>query len=144
MSSIIMVINTTRICIICGQGLLFFLFPVLGYIADVCLSRYRTIKTSVVLLVISGTLAVVLAGSGSVVSALVHISESDWPWYEAIGILVCACVFIVAVLGVGLFEANAIQFGLDQLLEAPTSKLEAPTSKPSSTGITGVTMLVVW
>ena len=71
-----MVINTTRICIIFIQGLLFFLFPVLGYIADVCLSRYRTIKTSVVLLVISGTLAVVLAGSGSVVSALVHIMGS--------------------------------------------------------------------
>ena len=27
--------------------------------------------------------------------------------------------------GVGLFEANAIQFGLDQLLEAPTPKLIA-------------------
>ena len=99
------------------------MYPVLGYIADVHLSRYRTIMTSVVLLVVSGAMAMVLAGSGSVVSALVHISESDWPWYEAIGILVCVCVFIVAVLGVGLFEANAIQFGLDQLLEAPTPKL---------------------
>ena len=27
--------------------------------------------------------------------------------------------------GVGLFEANALQFGLDQLLEAPTPKLIA-------------------
>ena len=40
-----------------------------------------------------------------------------------------------------MFQANAIQFGLDQLLEAPTTKLEAPTSKPSSTGTTGVRML---
>ena len=62
--------NTTRTGIICTQGLLFFLYPMLGYIADVCLSRYRTIKTSVVLLVVSGTLAVVLAGSESVVNAL--------------------------------------------------------------------------
>ena len=29
----------------------------------------------------------------------------------------------MAITGVGLFEANAIQFGLDQLLEAPTPKL---------------------
>ena len=27
------------------------------------------------------------------------------------------------MVGLGLFQANAIQFGLDQLLEAPTPKL---------------------
>ena len=32
---------------------------------------------------------------------------------------------IVITTGVGLFEANALQFGLDQLLEAPTPKLIA-------------------
>ena len=34
---------------------------------------------------------------------------------------------IIALIttGVGLFEANALQFGLDQLLEAPTPKLIA-------------------
>ena len=32
---------------------------------------------------------------------------------------------IVITTGVGLFEANALQFGLDQLLEAPTLKLIA-------------------
>ena len=32
---------------------------------------------------------------------------------------------ILVTTGVGLFEANAIQFGLDQLLEAPTPKLIA-------------------
>ena len=31
----------------------------------------------------------------------------------------------LTVIGTGLFEANAIQFGLDQLLEAPTPKLIA-------------------
>ena len=77
------------------------MYPVLGYIADVHLSRYRTIMTSVVLLVVSDTMAVVLAGSGSAISTLVFMSRSRWPWYEAIiGILVGACVFIVAVLGV--------------------------------------------
>ena len=32
---------------------------------------------------------------------------------------------ILITTGVGLFEANALQFGLDQLLEAPTPKLIA-------------------
>ena len=34
-------------------------------------------------------------------------------------------LIVVIITGVGLFEANAIQFGLDQLLEAPTPKLIA-------------------
>ena len=34
------------------------------------------------------------------------------------------CLFAIGgTIGIGLFEANAIQFGLDQLLEAPTPKL---------------------
>ena len=40
------------------------------------------------------------------------------------------------IIGLGLFEANTIQFGLDQLPEAPTQKLS-----PSSTGTTGVSTL---
>ena len=46
----------------------------------------------------------------------------------------------LSTTGVGLFEANAIQFGLDQLLEAPTPKLILP----SSTGTTGLKMLWNW
>ena len=34
-------------------------------------------------------------------------------------------MFLVYSVGLGLFQANAIQFGLDQLLEAPTPKLIA-------------------
>ena len=34
-------------------------------------------------------------------------------------------VLLVYIIGLGLFQANAIQFGLDQLLEAPTPKLIA-------------------
>ena len=34
-------------------------------------------------------------------------------------------IIVVIITGLGLFEANAIQFGLDQLLEAPTPKLIA-------------------
>ena len=37
-------------------------------------------------------------------------------------------VLVVYVVGLALFQANAIQFGLDQLLEAPTSKLMEDTA----------------
>ena len=39
-------------------------------------------------------------------------------------------VIIVYFIGLGFFQANAIQFGLDQLLEAGLDQLlEAPTPK---------------
>ena len=37
--------------------------------------------------------------------------------------VVTIILFLVYTVGLGLFQANAIQFGLDQLLEAPTPKL---------------------
>ena len=43
-----------------------------------------------------------------------------------ISIISCSIPLIALITtGVGLFEANALQFGLDQLLEAPTPKLIA-------------------
>ena len=39
--------------------------------------------------------------------------------------VVAIILFLVYIVGLGLFQANAIQFGLDQLLEAPTPKLIA-------------------
>ena len=37
--------------------------------------------------------------------------------------VISAVIFIVYIIGLGFFQANAIQFGLDQLIEAPTPKL---------------------
>ena len=39
------------------------------------------------------------------------------------GYLLVVLFGVAITVGIGLFEANAIQFGLDQLLEAPTPKL---------------------
>ena len=110
-------------------GLLYLSYPLLGYIADVCLTRYRTIKCSFVFLIVGCTIGglfyltsvfVTLTEKFQIVklSAIVH----DNLYTQAIPILLIG-TFITT--GVGLFEANAIQFGLDQLLEAPTPKLIA-------------------
>ena len=42
---------------------------------------------------------------------------------KAIGVLLIVLLGVAITVGISLFEANAIQFGLDQLLEAPTPKL---------------------
>ena len=110
-------------------GLLYLSYPLLGYIADVCLTRYRTIKCSFVFMIVGCTIGGLFYLASVIViltekfqkeklSAIVH----DNLYTQAIPILLIG-TFITT--GVGLFEANAIQFGLDQLLEAPTPKLIA-------------------
>ena len=37
-------------------GLLFLSYPLLGYIADVCLTRYRTLKCSLIFLIVGGAI----------------------------------------------------------------------------------------
>ena len=105
---------TARIGTITLQGLTYLCYPLLGYLADVYLTRYRALKCGWIILI------------GSVL-------------YFTIGVFTCTVDhnlyllrsllgipgFCLIIIGTGLFEANAIQFGLDQLLEAPTPKLIA-------------------
>ena len=111
-------------------GLLFLSYPLLGYIADVCLTRYRTLKCSLVFLIVGSTIGLILL----LVSFFINIIEilekrslfNDEKTYNAILLIIFGIPLIVLITtGVGLFEANALQFGLDQLLEAPTPKLIA-------------------
>ena len=95
------------------QGLIFLVYPLLGHLADVYLTRYRTLNCGL----ITGGITLFLGVLVTAISQL-HIVIGKEEIY-AIG-----CLFALGVtIGIGLFEANAIQFGLDQLLEAPTPKV---------------------
>ena len=108
-------------------GLLFLSYPLLGYIADVCLTRYRTIKCSLIFLIVGCTTLLLL----SIIKMIVILFEifpskhSPSEYSNMITVVAISIAGILVTTGVGLFEANAIQFGLDQLLEAPTPKLIA-------------------
>ena len=108
-------------------GLLFLSYPLLGYIADVCLTRYRTLKCSFIFLIVGCTIALLLIFVPSFVSIIEMFERKSL--YKSnnniIFIIFGIPVLALITTGVGLFEANAIQFGLDQLLEAPTPKLIA-------------------
>ena len=99
-------------------GLLFLSYPLLGYIADVCLTRYRTIKCSLIFLTIGCVIGVLTASSATILQIIFHDAN-------IVSIVRVSITGVLVITGVGLFEANAIQFGLDQLLEAPTPKLIA-------------------
>ena len=116
--------SNTKIATIVFLGLSFLSYPLLGYIADVCLTRYRTIKCSLIFLIVGCTI-VLLTYFVTIIASLIEkrFIDKNMNIYSKLipeGILIA---FITT--GVGLFEANAIQFGLDQLLEAPTPKLIA-------------------
>ena len=120
-----------KIIFFAALGILFLSYPLLGYIADVCLTRYRTLKYSFIFLIVGCTVGLLLLFLNI---AAILLSPGQKELFEEtknqaiiFGIVVVATsiLFILVTTGVGLFEANALQFGLDQLLEAPTTKLIA-------------------
>ena len=111
---------STRLSSLIGLGLLFLLYPLVGHLTDVYLTRYRSLKWSFGIIILGICLVVVYLVS------LIATSAGYWSSHHSqkkdIGLVV---LFFVFSIGLGLFKANAIQFGLDQLLEAPTPKLIA-------------------
>ena len=114
-------VTPARIPIIVGQGVLLLVYPLLGHLADVYLTRYRALKSSLIILTIISFAGLVYEGIDAAASIFENINifhKSPTGALQAIG----GTMYLISL---GLFEANIIQFGLDQLLEAPTPKLIA-------------------
>ena len=105
-------------------GLLFLSYPLLGYIADVCLTRYRTIRCSLIIQIVGCTIGLLILFV-TIIASLIEKRIIDRSIITYSTLIPEGLLIAFITTGVGLFEANAIQFGLDQLLEAPTPKLIA-------------------
>ena len=102
-------------------GLLFLLYPLMGHLTDVYLTRYRSLKWSfgfLILVACMGTIYVGLIIAISIIEKFQNFQPNN-----AYSFVINIIIFLVYIVGLALFQANAIQFGLDQLLEAPTPKL---------------------
>ena len=110
-----------RIPILVGQGVLLLVYPLLGHLADVYLTRYRVLKASLIILTIFSICTIVYEG----IDAAFSVSETIKIFHRSPTGIIRITGGIIYIIGLGLFEANIIQFGLDQLLEAPTPKLIA-------------------
>ena len=97
-----------------GTTVLTCFFPVAGILADIKYGRYKTVVTSLSIVLLA---AVLVAGVG----AILYFSALFW-WSRGIGV---ACGVLggmaVIMLYVGLigFTANVVQFGMDQLHDSP-------------------------
>ena len=99
-----------------------FLYPLSGFIADVKYGRFRVMVASMCFIVIS-----LLFMSGAISIYLVHpYTRIPFPWSNAkTGLFFVLVVLYGMLFGAGLicYYANFVQFGLDQLLEAPSEYL---------------------
>ena len=112
---------SVRISAIVVQGVLFLVYPLLGHLADVYLTRYRALKSSLIILTIISFVSFVYEG----IDAAATIVGKIEIFHASPTAVLAAIAILIYMTGIGLFEANIIQFGLDQLLEAPTPKLIA-------------------
>ena len=98
-------------------GLIFMLYPIGGLIADLRYGRYKVIKLS---LINNWFGAIIVSVLGILVS--VELYRESHPLrlaYTVAGFL----FMMLFVLGIGVFQSNAVQFGLDQLLDASSEEL---------------------
>ena len=101
-----------------SQALLTLFYPFGGFIADVCIGRFKLLLTSLWLTSIAW-----LAMSVGI-AVLYYLNIKPTGGVEISFVVVVGLVIgVVLYVGLAGFEANVVQFGTDQLLEAPGEEL---------------------
>ena len=105
------IINGHSFCslILAGVG---FIPPIAGWLADVQFGRYKVIKWSIWVMWI----ALVIATVSSVVADFTDR-------YEKFDMYIFKCLYFIVVIGLGGYQVNIIQFGIDQLNDASTDEI---------------------
>ena len=80
------------------------------------------IRVSVVILIVIIFLALVVGATTFIVSHFDHRLLNGVTWYSFVMISIPLTINTAAV---AMFEANVIQFGMDQMLEASSAQLSA-------------------
>ena len=104
--------RTPSVLLLVSQGLAYLLYPLLGWLADVRFTRYKFVRSSFVLMLIGCCVLVPFI----IVNLLAHGQYIEL--YVVGGLSLVACLFAL-----GMFEATAVQFGMDQMLEDSSDKL---------------------
>ena len=99
------------------KGVSYLFYPLCGWIAEVFFTRFRMIKWSFIAMLIS-SIMISISGILFIVTTKAFVFKS-YPVYSGM-------VFIMTGLfGLGIYEANAIQFGMDQMLESSSEQLSS-------------------
>jgi peptide/histidine transporter 3/4 len=85
------------------------LYPVFGFMADVCCGRYWTVTVSVCIMTAGLLLTTILAP--------LYVEFKGVDGINPLIITLMVVTFLMTKVGVAAFEANVVQFGLDQLMD---------------------------
>ena len=98
----------------------YLLYPLLGWLSDVYFTRYKVVRLAFIIMCVVGTGALVLA-----TASVIDISITTNLKKIITALLLGLPMLLMWVLSLGLFEANAIQLGMDQMLEASSDQLSS-------------------
>ena len=104
------------------QGITYLCYPAIGWLADTRYTRYRMIKGSFIITLISTFVGFAIVLISIVVHCFNRIVLYGLPWYV---FLVLAIPMAINIASLAMFEANAIQFGMDQMIEASSDSISA-------------------
>ena len=96
------------------------LYPLSGFIADVCCGRLKTVVISLIILL----LCLTISFTGMVIGE--STTFTNFHRYDKLPYVFIVIVFLllfVFIIGLAGYQANFIQLGLDQLFEAPSRYL---------------------
>ena len=111
---------SSRLVILSLQGIMFLVYPLLCHLADVYLTKYCTLKCGIIAIVFSLLLVFALMLAHTLLRDVFHTQFPQNLWLTA---TIFPSAPIIGIISLGMFEANAILFGLNLLLEAPAPKL---------------------
>ena len=104
------------------QAITLLLYPVLGLLTDTYFDWYNFVSLSLVSLLVSSLLRLVV-GLLTFILAKISLSLVDpTPWY----LQVMLTLFVTGViLSLGMFQATAIHFGMDQMVAVSSDQISA-------------------
>ena len=113
-------LHTVQVVLTVTHAVVYLLYPLLGWLSDVYFTRYKVIRLAFITMILAALDCVL------VTLAIVFDISLEYNELAIIVILILVTPGVLAVLlSQGLFEANAIQFGMEQLLESSSDQLSS-------------------
>ena len=95
------------------------LYPVFGWIAEVCVGKYNMILISFVTILVASVVTLV-----GIITLLIGGTDGKYPVVAVNDMFLLLLVFI-SIAGIAMYETNAIQFSMDQMLEESSQQLSS-------------------
>ena len=96
-----------------SQAIAYFMYPLLGWISDVYFTRYKVLRLAFIIIASTTVILAIVVGLGESACNLRHTSI-----YIPL-VIAAESMIIVCLAGLGLFEANTIQFGMGPCIFGP-------------------------